>query len=421
MLQRGAVCHAPAVPVKGGVFPEFVFEMRARMLTVQPACPIIQQRTEIAYLSGGPGSADAIHMSDHHQAQLILPTRFGWLRSRARRFMGCWCFCCLTAALSAPVVAQTVPGDSSARVAPLNALATHRHDPIIVRSKPVIERLPVKVIQPVDLQVTSDGRILVADVQARCVFRLDSDGQVSLAVRDLADIRRIQADRDGSLYVLTGTGGESSLYQSTPDGQTVHLHTLHFPVICFTRNSVGEFLAGHQRQLWKVGNDGQQTMVARLPAPLVDLCLNAAEAPVALLQDGLVYQVNADFSLKCVGRAQPGSQRLLLGAGGRFVTLANSVSGGLPLSASGRGLYHVADVPEDGRIAAADVSSLLALVPEGTEAAGLDPLGNLCLANPDLRAVTKATSRFKIACPHCGQQTLMIFDPAADVTASESF
>jgi hypothetical protein len=55
----------------------------------------------------------------------------------------------------------------------------------------------------------------------------------------------------------------------------------------------------------------------------------------------------------------------------------------------------------------------LALVPEGTEAAGMDRLGNFCLANPDLRAVTKVTSRFMIPCPHCGQQTLMIFDPAA--------
>lgn len=334
----------------------------------------------------------------------------------ARLWFGVTGFWVLALGFSAPLMAQAVPDSAAGDVAPLNALATHRHDPVIVRSKPVIERLPVKVIQPVDLQVTTAGRIFVADVQARCVFRLDSDGQVSLAVRDLDHIRRIQVDRDGSLYVLTSTGGESRLYQTTPDGQTVHLHTLHFPATCFTRNSVGEFIAGHQRQLWRIGTDGQQTLVARLSSPLVDLCLSAAEAPVALLQDGQVSQVNADFGLKEIGRAQRGSVRLLSGAGGRFVTLASSVSGDVSQSGSGRGLYHVMDLAADGRAEAVDGSRLFAVVPEGTEAAGLDPLGNLCLVNPDLRAVTKATSRFKIACPHCGQQTLMIFDPAATDT-----
>ena len=356
-------------------------------------------------------------MPDQQQAQVISPTTRGWLGGSARRCAGVWGVFCTFCWLTSPATAQTVPvagataASSAADVAPLNALATHRHDPIIVRSKPVIERLPVKVIQPVDLQVTFDGRIFAADVQARCVFRLDSDGHVSLAIRDLADIRRIQVDRDGSLYVLTSTGGESRLYQSTPDGQSVHLHTLHFPAISFTRNAVGEFLVGQRGQLWKVGTDGQQTLVARLPAALLDLCSNAAESPVALLQDGFVYQVNADFSLKVVGHAQAGSVRLLAGAGGRFLTLAGADSGDLP--ASGRGLYHVQDVPADGRPVAADRGSLLALVPQGTEAAGMDRLGNFCLANPDLRAVTKVTSRFMIPCPHCGQQTLMIFDPAA--------
>ena len=58
--------------------------------------------------------------------------------------------------------AASAAGDQSS----LTALTTHRHDPIVVRSKPVIERLPVKVIQPVDLKVSADGRILVADAQA---------------------------------------------------------------------------------------------------------------------------------------------------------------------------------------------------------------------------------------------------------------
>ena len=58
---------------------------------------------------------------------------------------------------------------------------------------------------------------------------------------------------------------------------------------------------------------------------------------------------------------------------------------------------------------------VLATVPAGTRAVGFDSLGNLCLANADLRAVTKVTSHFEIPCPHCGKPTRMKF--SSDVPA----
>ena len=61
----------------------------------------------------------------------------------------------------AEVTAVTAVADEpvATAVPPLNALSTHRHDPIVVRSKPVIERLPVKVLQPVDLQDRKSTRL----------------------------------------------------------------------------------------------------------------------------------------------------------------------------------------------------------------------------------------------------------------------
>mgnify|MGYP003348648335 CR=1 FL=1 len=168
------------------------------------------------------------------------PTRSAGCLLPVRRVAGLFATALLW--LTSGVIAVTAVADEpvATAVPPLNALSTHRHDPIVVRSKPVIERLPVKVLQPVDLQVSARGQIFVADAQAACVFRLDSHGQVSLAVRDLPGISRIQLDRDGGLYVLTVVGAESHLYQATPEGLTVHLHTLRFPAISFTRNSIGE-------------------------------------------------------------------------------------------------------------------------------------------------------------------------------------
>jgi len=348
------------------------------------------------------------------------PTRSGsWYSLPVRRVAGLFATALLwltsgviavTAVAAVTAVTAVADEPVATAVPPLNALSTHRHDPIVVRSKPVIERLPVKVLQPVDLQVSARGQIFVADAQAACVFRLDSHGQVSLAVRDLPGISRIQLDRDGGLYVLTVVGAESHLYQATPEGLTVHLHTLRFPAISFTRNSIGEFFVGQRQQLWKIGTDGQQTCITQLPSALLDLGSNPAESAVALLQNGLVCQVSADGVLAVSGQAQAGSLRLLPGIGGRFLTLARSAP--QAPGESGLALYHVSDRSQV-KADPADGPTLLARVPSGTEAAGLDPLGNLCLANPDLKAVTKATTRFHIPCPHCGQQTLMIFDATA--------
>jgi hypothetical protein len=71
--------------------------------------------------------------------------------------------------------------------------------------------------------------------------------------------------------------------------------------------------------------------------------------------------------------------------------------------------------PADGQVPS------VAFVPEGTRAAGFDSLGNLLLANPDLRAITRVTSRFQVPCPHCRQPTLMIFDAEARTERSGSF
>ena len=53
----------------------------------------------------------------------------------------------------------------------LNELAVHPHAPLVVRSRPVIERLPVQVIEPVDLQVGHSGHIYVADAGAQCQLK----------------------------------------------------------------------------------------------------------------------------------------------------------------------------------------------------------------------------------------------------------
>ncbi len=95
---------------------------------------------------------------------------------------------------------------------------SHRHDPIVVRSKPVIERLPVSVIDPVDVTVSRSGSIYVADAKAETVFRIASDGLVDTPLREATGLTRLCLDQDNHLYVLLRESRNSRILQVTPTG-----------------------------------------------------------------------------------------------------------------------------------------------------------------------------------------------------------
>lgn len=297
----------------------------------------------------------------------------------------------------------------------LGALAQHDHKPIVVQSKPVIERLPVKVIDPVDLVICDEGNIFVADRKAECVFRLDQRGSVSLMVEQLPNIQRIQTDVDGSLYVLTSTGGESSLHQVTGTGHQVVLETFSFPSTSFVRDETGNFTlsVSNSGRLVDLAADGEITERATLTQRALDLTLNAGGQLEALLPSGHVVLISHEGEIAASGFAEIGSTRLASLKDGALLCLANTGTGRLQVARVSRS----EERPNQFEV--------VATVPSGTKSVGFDAMGNLCLANADLRAVTKVTSQFEIPCPHCGKATRMIFrtepDPAAGGSDARSF
>jgi hypothetical protein len=137
--------------------------------------------------------------------------------------------------------------------------------------------------------------------------------------------------------------------------------------------------------------------------PVLDLCTDAGGGTVALLADGHVLRPGPEGNARILGFAPDSSQRLLCQAGGELAVLATARHQATPTPLP-LGIYPLSTA------AIAAPAPALAHLPEGTRAAGFDSLGNLCLANPQLRAVTKVTIRFRIPCPHCRQSVLMIFD-----------
>lgn len=105
------------------------------------------------------------------------------------------------------------------------------------------------------------------------------------------------------------------------------------------------------------------------------------------------------------GTVLPASHRLVSLPDGRLAGLA---ADGLQKT----GLFAL--MPENLSSDAQPVgqNKAVAHVPHGTLAVGFDQLGNLALANPDLRAITKVTSHFEVPCPHCGKPTRLNMVPA---------
>ncbi|MBC7968154.1 MAG: hypothetical protein H7Z17_19780 [Fuerstia sp.] len=290
----------------------------------------------------------------------------------------------------------------------LGAIRNHDHAPIIVQSRPVIERLPVKVIEPVDLRIGKNGHIFVADRSAKCVFRLDSDGEVSLPVADLSDIQRIQLDDNDNLYVLTSAKGESQILMVNPIGQSIVLHELTFAATTFVLGgTIGQFVVAlkDSNRIVVITTVDDITKLTRVYVyqPVSDLVLNASGQTEALLVTGEVVHIADGGKVTASGFfAPPGSSRLMLQPDGSMLALSGRSDGHAQLTSVSR--------DQDFQT--------FASVPEGTQAVGFDALGNLCLANPDLRAITKVTSHFRIPCPHCGRPTDMIFRKDAEPPAN---
>ena len=295
-------------------------------------------------------------------------------------------------------------------VSPLGAIVNHDHEPIRVRSRPVIERLPLKVIQPIDLKVSRNGHVFVADCKAACVFRLDEFGSASVVIDQLPNIQRMQIDSDGSVYVLTSTGGESSLHQITMTGQHVVLETFSFPASTFARDSVGELVVATRNsgRLISVSADGIASELTEFAQPVKDIIYNAGEQLEVLLSSGDVVRVDSNGDTKVTGYAPPGSTRLMSLEDGSVLALTS-------IAGERSQVVYISKRTVERPV----TFEVAALVPAGTESVGFDSLGNLCLANPDLRAVTKVTSQFLIPCPHCGRATRMIFSTETDRSAAD--
>lgn len=284
--------------------------------------------------------------------------------------------------------------------APLAAQQTHLHKPLIVRSRPVIERVPVQVIRPADVLVNSLKETLVADSAAGMLFRIGPLGTVHTLGRDLKNIERVADSPQLGVYALIREENSGRITNFTDSGLQMDVAYLNFVPVGLAVDAGGNLFTADNRRgrIFRISTDGQQQQFAVTAEPVRDLMVEPSGHVIALLASGRVISVSAGHTTALIGYVSPMATRLEWHTDGRILALVPGVTGRSQLVC-----------PTADR----EATDQFASVPRGTSAFAVDSLGNLVLANPDLRAVTRVNSRFQVPCPHCGESLPMILSPTA--------
>lgn len=280
-----------------------------------------------------------------------------------------------------------------------------QHRPIVVRSRPVIERLPLKVIDPVDLVITEFGATIVAERQAGIVFLLGEDGQTSILMQDQIGLNRVANSDVTGLHSMCSRKSSSTIHRITDTGFASEFVELPFKALGLAPGEGGGIWTTNPQtaQIIFITATGQKKVVKQLEQRIVDVTADDQGAYV-LTSTGEITSVSADGSSLRIGHVSKAATRLQLRPDHQVVALIQSADGSCvleePQTELGRG-------KQVGR------------VPKGTQAFAFDSLGNLVLANRDLRALTKVTSHFTVPCPHCGKPVPMTLSTDAPAAAAK--
>jgi len=277
----------------------------------------------------------------------------------------------------------------------------HTHETMFVRSGPVIERVPLKVIRPIDLVVNEFDETYVADEVGQSLFKVNSSGDVSLIAEKVSPLRRIAFSKSGGIYALQAAPGSSRILRFDSNGfQSSSVHLDYKPVGLAADRFGNLWTSEGQRGIvhrYAADEDAEHTS-ANLRGTVVDIVVNNTGNAVVLLATGRVVNVFIDGTTTTAGYLPGDTERIQLKPDGALVGLVTEESGTSILYRMGETRNQITKF---GRCI------------RGTTSFAFDRLGNLTAGSSDLRAITKVTSHFELPCPHCGESVPMTFSKSA--------
>lgn len=296
-----------------------------------------------------------------------------------------------------------------------NDVTECQHQPIVVRSRPVIERLPLKVIDPIDVVITEFGATVVAERQAGIVFLLSEDGETSILLQDQVGLCRVANSSVTGLHSLCSRKSSSTIHRITDSGFASEFAELPFKAVGLAAGEAGGIWTTNSETagIIFINPAGQRKTIKRLNERIIDITADDQGAYV-LTNSGEIISVGLDGSSLRIGYVSPSDLPSSKGshADSRIQLRPDHQVVILTKAANGTAALQEPQAKEgEGRPAGK--------VPTGTQAFAFDVLGNLTLGNPDLRALTRVTSHFMVPCPHCGKPVPMTLSPDAPVPAAK--
>ena len=277
---------------------------------------------------------------------------------------------------------------------------------VYLREQPHISRVPLKVVDPVDVTIAKGGDTYVADRVGEVIFRVDAWGDVSLIGEDLAGLSRVSRSAFGT-FALLASRGSGEIVQLSNNGFRSGTHLPFRPAgLAIDGGGVAYVTKAASGELYRLDPDGGLKQVTSVSEPTLDLAINSLGTVYMLLRSGKVVTVFPDGQSKEVkGYLPEATTRIAIEPNsGDIVGLAKDVD-------EKSALYRATKTHDE--------VVRFASVVRGTSAFAFDKLGNLTLASPDLRAITQVKTHFRVPSPETGEPFLLILSPNAPVRGEE--
>ncbi|MCH8879742.1 MAG: hypothetical protein IID34_07655 [Planctomycetes bacterium] len=267
----------------------------------------------------------------------------------------------------------------------------HRHDPIVIPSRPMVKRYSVPLFRPRRVLIDPAGNVFIADWSAGVVLKITPDGRTHSVVDDLNEPAGLAMDRSGNLYVsqhaqglpeagsimkIETTGERSTFAEgfTGPSGMTID-QTGNLFVANFHDNTVS-----------RITLDGEvSTFAEDIPNPAALVFDHRGVLYAVSSTEGTVHRIDSNGNHSVFAR-------------GLYIPSDISITPHGHLVVTNFGETRLSLVTRTGKVKA------FANVPQGTISVSFDRDGNFILVGWDDHSLMKVTTHFSIPCPHCSRR-----------------
>jgi DNA-binding beta-propeller fold protein YncE len=267
----------------------------------------------------------------------------------------------------------------------------HRHDPIEIASRPMIERFSIPLFRPRRVLIDPAGNVFIADWSAGVVLKITPGGLTHSVAENLNEPAGLAMDHSGNLYVsqhaqgmpeagsivkITSTGERSTFAEgfTGPSGMTID-QTGNLFVANFHNNTVSRITV----------EGAVSTFAEEIPNP----------AALVFDHHGVLYAVSSTEGT--VHQIDPNGNHSVL-ARGLDIPSDISMTPHGHLVVTNFGETKLSLVTGTGKV------KTFAMVPQGTISVSFDRDGNFLLVGWDDHSLMKVTTNFSIPCPHCSRR-----------------